>query len=141
MTHVAVTPFDFFHLGDRFGGHFYPSPNAIPVARPAHRFDLEPVVPVAAFVPEEGGKGGAVRNQEVQIPIVIVISDGHAAAGLFHPKPFAAQERNIGERPIAVIPEKLVRLGIRKRFVHLFDIVFDVTVGNEQVQIRIVVVI
>ena len=80
-------------------------------------------------------------KQNVRASVVVEIADGQAAPDDGALKVRACQRRHLFQTPVPRVVKQLRKLGVIRRAVGQFDVVYGVTVGNRDVGQTIIVVI
>ena len=136
MTEVARTAFDLTHLSQPPGNNGHTRPNRISVAMCTDEFDTQPLRRVDTVISQNGRRVFEVGDNNVDIPIVINITEGSTSTYFSLCYRCVRVLRKI-DTPVT--EKKLIRLCIRTNRIDLRDIVIQMTVGNKQIQPAVIV--
>src|SRR5258706_6654275 len=116
--------------------------DAVAVAPRPLELQRQPVPgPITPVVAEELGPAVVVDDEEIDVAVVVDIGDGEAAADVRRDEGVAQSRPDLVEAPLAVVLEKGPGLEVGHLGAAQPDVVDDVPVGDEEVQVAVVVVV
>ena len=102
----------------------------------------DPVVPVAAVVPEQPRRAVVVRDQHVEVAVAVVVGVGGAARRPGPPGTRGRASRSTcSNLPLPAVAEHQRRLLVLHLRLHPPDLLLDVAVGREDVEVAVEVVV
>ena len=116
---------------------FHPRPERVSIGLVPDKLQLQPGTSIAVLIPQQDCGTSAIGNECVHVPVIVVIAKGKSAAYLGCRQRFSALFR-IVESPLRIL-EKQLPLSIGCPFPHDRRIVEYVSVGNQEVEIGVVV--
>ena len=99
------------------------------------------MVAVAALVAQKARSVGYGSHQQVEVSVVVVISYGRAASDIGLGESWTQIGRDVGKALAVLIAQHLIGLMVGLGRIPFGDHIHDVAVGDEKVQIPIVVVV
>ena len=137
---VAVRGSD-LHRPGRVADHAtYPGPDGI-TAVTIQNTNRDGVALARRIVAKQPGRAVTVDDQDVDVPVVVVVPEGGGPAGLDEGKSGTGLGGHVEETPRFALPQELVRL--RVRIVRQGDVGDDLNaaVGDERVEQAVVVIV
>src|SRR5215469_10368966 len=101
--HIAHATFGLFDVRDAVGGQLERRTNPIAIGLSADEQDFEPVIGVATIVAEKLRKIATIVGGDVNVPVVVEIGSGQAAAGDGPNKVWTQRIGNFFELPRAEV--------------------------------------
>src|SRR5205814_6810033 len=96
-------------------------------------FDLDPVAPVSAVITQHGWRAVHIIDDNVDVPIVVEVSESAAACEVLRTDCAADFSRNILKTPVAEVTIKDFRLLVADVQFSVFDLRIYVAVGEKKI--------
>ena len=112
LRKITGTAPDLIDLGLSSTPELYPSSYTFSVAFYSYGLYHQPVVFVAAFIAQKSRNIVQIQDEYVQVPIVVVVSEGNSSTNLFDVQSLSRNFGYIGECAVSQILKELVGLGI-----------------------------
>src|SRR6185369_846687 len=144
QTHVAGAEItsvgiDFPQLGPAAAGHPHLRADPEMIALAAAGAESDPRIAITPVIAQQQRVAAGIAHHDVQVAVVVEIGHRQTAAHMLDAKRRTAYRRDVAKMAAAKVPVKQVGLTVRKLRVEEFHIIDDVSVGDIDVRITVVV--